>query len=274
MSRDEYSDNRKFTVIEGGRGMSRQTGSVPQQRIRQKVDDYMSRRDYDGVERHLKYWLEEANMVGDLRGALMIRNEMIGHYRKVGDRDHAIESADEAIRLLEELEYGESLTAGTTYVNIATAYNAFSENEASLQMFQKAREVYEQIEDTPPELLGGLYNNMALTCMSLGRFDEMEKLYNMAMDKMTYAPNGVLEQAITCLNMANGIEARKGLEAGEGEINELVERALELLDMPSVPRDGYYAFVCEKCAPSFEYYGYFLAAEDLKERSRKIYERS
>lgn len=261
-------DNWTPKIIEGGKG------SVPQQRIREKVDDYMSRRDYDGVERHLKYWLAEAEMLDDLRGQLMIRNEMVGHYRKVGDKEGAFESAEAAIRLLEELDYGESLSAGTTYVNIATAYNAFLENAESLKMFEKARSVYEGIEDTPPELLGGLYNNMALTCAALGRFDDAEELYDKAMERMAYAPNGVLEQAITCLNRANVVELRDGLEAGEERINELLDEAENLLNTPSVPRDGYYAFVCEKCAPSFEYYGYFLTAEALKAASKKIYERS
>ena len=31
--------------------------AVPQQRIIQKMDEYMSRRDYAGAERHLLYWL-------------------------------------------------------------------------------------------------------------------------------------------------------------------------------------------------------------------------
>lgn len=260
-------DNWTPKIIEGGKS------SVPQQRIREKVDDYMSRRDYNGVERHLKYWLAEAEMLDDLRGQLMIRNEMVGHYRKVGDKDNAFESAEAAIKLLEELDYGKSISAGTTYVNIATAYNAFQENLESLQMFEKARAVYEAIEDTAPELLGGLYNNMALTCAALGRFDDAEELYDKAMDRMAYAPNGVLEQAITCLNRANVVELRDGLEAGEERINALLDEAENLLNTPSVPRDGYYAFVCEKCAPSFEYYGYFLTAEALKSASKKIYER-
>ena len=44
-----------------------------------------------------------------------------------------------------------------------------------------------------------------------------------------------------------------------------------LLDTPSVPRNGYYAFVCEKCAPTFSYYGYFLTAEKLTGRAEEIY---
>ena len=36
-------------------------------------------------------------------------------------------------------------------------------------------------------------------------------------------------------------------------------------------RIGYFAFVCEKCAPTFDHYGYFLAAEALKETAERIY---
>ena len=65
---------------------------VPQQRIIEKMNDYMSRRDYDGAERHLLYWLEEAKLGQDERGQLMLRNELVGHYRKVGNRDKAMET--------------------------------------------------------------------------------------------------------------------------------------------------------------------------------------
>ena len=64
----------------------------------------MSRRDYAGAERHLLYWMEEAKRGHDRRGQLMLANELIGHYRKVGERDSAFARIDEALRLLEELE--------------------------------------------------------------------------------------------------------------------------------------------------------------------------
>ena len=61
-------------------------GSIPQQRVVEKLDEYMSRRDYAGAERHLLYWLEEALAAGDKRGELMVRNELVGHFRKVGNK--------------------------------------------------------------------------------------------------------------------------------------------------------------------------------------------
>jgi hypothetical protein len=77
--------------------------------------------------------------------------------------------------------------------------------------------------------------------------------------------------------MADAVEAQAnaGLladdSAAEHEIERLLDTALDLLDTPSLPRDGYYAFVCEKCAPAFGHHGYFLADEDLRTRANDIY---
>ena len=51
---------------------------VPQRRIVDKMNEYMSRRDYAGAERHLLYWLAEAELGRDLQGQLMLRNELVG----------------------------------------------------------------------------------------------------------------------------------------------------------------------------------------------------
>lgn len=257
---------------------------VPQQRIAEKLDDYMGRRDYAGAERHLLYWLEEARSLGDKRGELMVRNELVGHFRKTGNREQAFLHADAALRLVDELDFGNTLSAGTTYTNVGTAFNAFGENERSLQLFRKAASLYEGSAHTRPSLLGGLYNNMALVCVSLGRFSEADELYDRALKVMARVEHGELEQAITYLNQADLTVAKTLAEKGGDEtsafadesceqaVEACLDKALSLLDTQSVPRDGYYAFVCEKCAPTFAHYGYFLADEDLRNRAKAIYE--
>ena len=257
----------RFGILDG----QARIGAVPQQRIIEKMNEYMARRDYAGAERHLLYWLEEARAGGDLRGQLMLRNELVGHYRKTGERDRAMASAEAALALLDELDFRGTISEGTTCVNAATAMSAFGENERALALFRRARAAYEGSEQTGPELLGGLYNNMALACAALGNYGEAEALYGKAMAQMEKVPHGALEQAITCLNLANLAEARDGMEAAEARIYELLDRAAELLDGPELPRDGYYAFVCEKCAPTFEYYGYFADANRLREEAERIY---
>ena len=271
---------------------------VPQQRIISKMNEYMSRRDYSGAERHLRYWLEEAELGRDLKGQLMLQNELIGHYRKTSQRGPAMESARKALELLAALEMEDTISAGTTYVNIATACNTFGDYDRSMEMFCRARTAYESSGYTEPQLMGGLYNNMGLTCTALKRFEEALELYEKALLVMAQVPDGELEQAITYLNMANTVEAMLGMEEGESRIYELVEKAENLIETKSEellgkddalpaaqPGDGptayflsremrsrlgYYAFVCEKCAPSFSYYGYFLTAERLKDRSDRL----
>ena len=243
---------------------------IPQRRVMDKLDEYMSRRDYPGVERHLLYWLEEARQGNDLRGELLVRGEMVGHYRKTGEREKAEESGREALRLVEALGLSDSVSGGTAYVNVATALNSFGEDEKALELFEKARACYEK-HGASAELLGGLYNNMGLTCAALGQYERAFELYDLALKTMEEAPRGELERAMTCLNMANAVEAEMGLEAGERRINDLLDRAAELLAHTEAPRDGYYAYVCDKCAPTFEYYGYFMEAAALKERAEAIY---
>lgn len=257
----------------GSNGNQTNIRPIPQQRVIDKLDSYMSRRDYESAEKHLLYWLAEAIQGHDQRGQLMVCNELVGHCRKTNQKDKAFHYADQALQLLNEMDFEGTITSGTTCVNIATAYNAFGEYERSLALFEKAKVVYESSPAIRPHLLGGLYNNMALTLKELARYPEAFDYFDRAMDEMGKVPGGVLEKAITCLNMADAVAARDGLEEGEEEIFSLLDRAFDLLNDDSVQHDGYYAFVCEKCAPTFSYYGYFVAAEELQREAEKIYER-
>lgn len=244
---------------------------IPQQRVREKLDAYLSRRDAGGARRHLLYWLDEAKLGGDLRGELMVRNELIGHCRKTGDRGGALEHIEAALNLLDRLDLGGSVTEGTTCVNAATALNAFGENARALDLFERARSVYEAAPAAEPSMLGGLYNNMGLCLAALRRYDEALSMYERALEAMSRVENGRLEQAVTCLNMANLFEDWLGMEAAEQRVYALLDRAVECLDAPGIPHDGYCAFVYEKCAPTFEYYGYFADAERLKREAERIY---
>ena len=101
---EDYIEPR-CVLCEEPYGVAKDIKPVPQQRIIEKMDEYMSRRDYEGAERHLLYWLEEARLGNDLRGQLMLRNELTGHYRKTGDRERALANAEEAVRLLSKLDF-------------------------------------------------------------------------------------------------------------------------------------------------------------------------
>lgn len=243
-------------------------------RMIEKLDEYLGRNDYDAAERHLRYWLAEAQSGHDDRGELSVRNEQIGLYRKLGKEAECLAAVTSALALVDALEMDDTLTLATTLINAATGYKAFGKAADALPLYEQARAIYEAHLKPDDDHLGGLYNNMALALTEVQRYREAETLFGKALDAMTQQEHGEAEMAITYLNLADLVAAERGLEAGEAQIGEYLAEAERLLDTDTLPQNGYYAFVCEKCAPVFGYYGYFLTEDKLTERAKNIYERS
>ena len=242
---------------------------VPTDRVLEKLDEYLAKNDYSAAKSHLLYWLSEAENAGDGRAALLVNNELMGLCRKLGEKSEALSFANSALKLTEKMNIQNNVGAATTYLNSATVYKAFGMADEAISLFEKARKIYEQNLSPDDDRLGGLYNNMALALVDLKRFDEADALYKKAISVMQAKPP---EQAITYLNMASAAEAQFGLEGAEKIISECLDKATELLDLCKEQTDGNYAFVCEKCASVFGYYGYFVYENELKERCRRIYE--
>ena len=241
-------------------------------RFTEKLDSYFGKNDYEGARRHLEYWYAEAAAGNDLRGRFSVLNEMLGYYRKVGDKEKALRTVDEILRVITQLGTEESVGSATAYINVGTVYKAFGMSDKALPFFTRALRIYETGLKQNDVRFGGLYNNMALVLTDLQRYDEAFECYHKALGIMLNAENGKPEAAITCLNMANAAEAKLGLEEAEELITEYLDLAESYLDDPCNDRDGNYAFVCEKCAPVFSYYGRFFYAEELKKRMIEIYE--
>ena len=115
---------------------------------------------------------------------------------------------------------------------------------------------------------GGLFNNMALAWEDLGEYKKAEAYYKKAMDIMeALRPGSLLEIAVTWVNLAVLYE-----KAGrDGEIDGCLETAVEIFRSGEVPRDGYYAFNCRKCAETFGHFGYFRIKKELTETADRIY---
>ena len=240
-------------------------------RILLRLDEYLNKNDYVLAEKHLLYWLGEAKGNNDLKVELLVSNELMGLYRKLGKESDALSCAENALLRIEEAGIAAQVGAATTYLNAATVYKAFGRANESIPLFYKAKEIYERELEPTDTRLGGLYNNMALSFADLKDFDKAQELYDKAISIMSQSSEGDLEVAITYLNMATASEQRYGLLDAESAINEYLTLAQEILDAHTT-RDGYYAFVCEKCASVFGYYGWFFFENELVTRARRIYE--
>ena len=248
--------------------------SIPLARVMDKLEEYFSKNDYAAAERHLLYWLDEARAGRDERGEFSIFNELMGLYRKVGKEQEALDACVKALILAKKLEIANSAAGATALLNAATVYKAFGQAQKALPLFEKAEKIYLCELDARDERIGGLYNNFALALVDCKQFSRAREYYQKALEQMKNTSSGELEQAITLLNLAELEEIEFGLEEACDKISNLVEQAWELFNLEKTNKNGYYAFVCEKCASTFGYYGYFLYELELKNRAEEIYARS
>ena len=242
------------------------------ERVRERLDRYLHSNDYASAERHLKYWLDEARAGSDVRAELFMLNELMGLYRKTGRKGEALDCCNMALDIVDGGDVIGSITSATTYINVATVYKAFGLADRAVPLFERAKDIYEASLDKGDARLGGLYNNMGLALADVGRFDEAEHFYRKAIGVMERIDGGEGEVAITYLNLATLTEKKQGLVDGDEEIMAYLDIAEGLLEGQTV-RDGYYAFICEKCASVFGYYGRFIYEKTLYDRANEIYKR-
>ena len=247
---------------------------VPTRRILDKLDSYLAKKDFDMAQRLLKGWEQEADQGNDLQGKLTILNEEIGLYRKLDKKEECLGAITQAKHTLEKLNFSDTQTGATTYINAATGYKAFGMPNEALPLYIKAREIYEEQLSQTDDRLAALYNNMALTLTELSSYDEAIELYKKAIAILENINGSEPEIAITYLNMADTKSAMLDPVEAERYICDYLDKAEQLLDKEPIPSNANYAYVCEKCAPVFGHFGYFLTQQKLESRAKEIYERT
>ena len=238
------------------------------------LDYLLSKNDYAAACNFLEENVGLAEDYSYFKVLFTLCNECIGIYRKTGNKEQCFKYCQKALSLTQQLDFNSTIAGATTFINCGTAYKAFGEAQKSIPFFENALQLYEKLLPPNDRRLAGLYNNFSLSLVDLKEYDKALTLYEKAIEVLNHNPNFNLEQAVTYINMANLFEAQKGLENACGDIDILLDKAEAVLDKNHSTTDGNYAFVCEKCAPTFGYYGRFLYEQQLKERARVIYERT
>ncbi len=248
--------------------MAREVNPIPIGRVIEKLDYYFAKNDVDGAERHLDYWLKEAENGNDKRGKISILNEQIGLFRKKSNMNDAFSAVSEATELLKELRMEDTVTGGMVYLNAGTAFNAFGLPDEAIGVYQKAKRIFDGNLTHYDKRMGGLYNNAALAYSAVCDYDKAVEFFEKALEVMEYNEGCEPESAITYLNLADLYDACED----SGKVNDCLWKAKELLFSGNVVPDGNYAFVCEKCAPVFAKYGDGETERELLLRAKRIYE--
>ena len=214
---------------------------------------------------------EEARAMGDWRGELSMLSEMLGHYRRGMEAEKGLRAVEDALALIRGHRLGSTVSGATVLLNAATTMKCFGQAAASLPVFQHVARVYGEHLASEDYRLGGLYNNMALSYADVGDFANAERHFQMALRVIARCPHPENELAVTWCNLAELYDKQ---DAEDPRCADCMERAWDCLNAPELPRDGYHAFTLSKCIPSFDYFGFFLYAEELRVRVKEIYERT
>lgn len=212
--------------------------------------------------------LSEARSIGDWRGELSMLSELLGQYRRSMSEEKGLRTANEALELIRLHRMGQTVSGATVMLNAATTMKCFGKAAESIPVFCHVSRVYSDRLDPSDYRFPGLYNNMALSYADVGDIPSAERFFKLALKLISALPDSGNDMAVSYCNMAE-MYARLDLE--DERINDCMEKAWACLNEPGLPRDGYHAFTISKCAPSFDYFGFFLYARELKERAEKIY---
>ena len=205
---------------------------------------------------------------GDWRAELSMLSELMGHYRRDRNEKAGLEAVWQGLELIKEHRLGQTVSGATVMLNAATTLKCFGRPEESVKIFCHASRVYSDNLDPKDYRFAGLYNNMALSYADIGEYEQAEKYFKMAIRIMEGCNEPGNEIAVTLCNMA---EMYSKIHHSDPGIAKCMEQAWELLNAPQLKKDGYHAFTISKCAPTFDYFGYFLWAGELKNRAEEIY---
>ena len=109
---------------------------------------------------------------------------------------------------------------------------------------------------------------MALSYDETGDVPNAERCFRLALSILEKIGGQENDCAVTWCNLAE-MYGRRDLE--DERIAACLEKAWDCLSAPGLKHDGYHAFTISKCAPTFDYFGFFLYAKQLRERAEKIY---
>ncbi len=233
-----------------------------------QLDKMYEQGDENNAEQFLEQWRERATSLGDWRGELGMLSELLGQYRRSGNKEKGLTAAKDATELIRSHRMADTVSGATVMLNAATTMKCFGEAKASIPMFTQVSRVYSANLDPGDYRFGGLYNNMALSYADIGDTASAERFFKLAMQVISRCRNPENELAVTLCNMA---EMYYNRDPEDERVNDCMEKAWEYLNSPDLPWNGYHAFTVSKCAPSFAYFGFFLYAKELKERAEKIY---
>lgn len=235
--------------------------------ILNKADKLYSVKEYKAAEEMLEDSLKQAIDFGDKAAELGILSELIGSYRKSGEEEKGISAVNNAFDLITDLGLEGTATAGTIWLNGATTLREFRRYDDALPYFYMASRAYSNTIPSDDYRFASLYNNLASCLEALGRYDEAKKYYNLALGIVKENRLTQIEAAITYVNLA---ELYDKVDSSSPEIEEYVNKCMEIFTSEDIEHDEYYSYHAKSCAKGLNNIGFFRDAKELLMRAKTV----
>ncbi|MGN0549714.1 MAG: tetratricopeptide repeat protein [Acutalibacteraceae bacterium] len=236
-----------------------------------RLDACFNRNDMRAARECIEYWENEARQNNDDRGLLTVLNEAVGYYRRSKKKTKALKAMEESLSLVEKLGLSDSLSGATIYINAATTLSFFGRVQEGLELYEKAEACYQVNGGTQTYEYAALLNNKAATLNELKRYDEAETNWKNAIEILKKVGYHDGEIAISLVMLAHLTFDRD--DTAYEQVEALLDEAWDYINSDNQPKDGNYAYVLRKCAPSFDYFQRPMEAQALRDVAKEIYER-
>lgn len=243
--------------------------AIPVSRFIDKLDGCFAHNDMKGARECIQFWENEARRVGDQKGLLTVLNEAVGYYRRTGKRSRAVAAMDESLSLVEELGQSGTVSGATIYINAATTLSFFGNEENALDLYQKAAVCFGNEGKTDSYEYAALLNNRAATLYELKRYEKAEEDWLAAVDILKRIGHHAGEIAISLIMLAHLTFDRD--DTAYDKVEALLDEAWEYINSEDQLKDGNYAYILRKCAPSLEYFQRKDEAQACRDVANEIY---
>ena len=146
-----------------------------------RLDKLFAENRISEVERYLTQALSEAEYDGDRETMQAIYNELISFHRSTGEYDKALYFCRQVIRLAEKMEIDDTVSYGTTLMNVANTNRAAGNLLEALAYFRQVRDIYQGQVSPYDILMATYYNNVAMLYQDLGDFDKAVDSFEQAL---------------------------------------------------------------------------------------------
>ncbi|MBR5712326.1 MAG: tetratricopeptide repeat protein [Lachnospiraceae bacterium] len=259
----EYSTSTGSTV--GENGIKR----IPMNSVWTAVENCMAKKDYATAKAVLAEAGREAASYGDLSGQLQVLHERIAMARRLGEFTECDELCNHAIEVLTQLNMQQTPAAASLFINIADTLIAEERYRDALRYLEPACDILSESKVADRDLLlANAYNSSGVALTAIGRYEKASKRYEEALAILLANPESVIDLASVHINVAHLTSVWTN---DEEEVNKHLINAYKLLDGKELAHDYRYADACLRFADSFEYFGFFLYKNQLRQKAAAVY---